>query len=299
MLKAPATIANIVCGYDVLGMALEKPFDEIIVSYSDIPGIQIHHTDEFNLPTDPKQNVAGIALQAMMDELEKSCGFNVQIHKNIMPGSGLGSSGASAIGVVAAANKLLGNKFTKNELLRFAMEGERCAGGLAHADNVAPCLFGGITLNMQDGGIEIDQLPFPPLYVTVIHPQIEIKTSDARKIIKKEVSMNKAIVQWSHIAGLVAGFCKGDYNLIRRSLHDVILEPVRSVLIPKFDELKAVSMKAGALGGGIAGSGPSVFMFCETESIAESVENEMTKVYAPIGLGFKTYVTTIKTSPLI
>lgn len=298
-IKAPATIANIVCGYDILGMALEKPFDEITVSLSENPGIKIHHLDDFQLPTHPELNVAGVALQAMINELESPMGFEITIQKNIMPGSGLGSSGASAIGVVAAANKLTGNKFTNHDLIRFGMEGERVAGGMAHADNVAPCLYGGITLNIPGPDVDIHQIPFPPLFVTVIHPQIEIKTSDARKIIRKEVTMTKAIFQWGHIAGLVAGLFKGDYDLISRSLKDVILEPARSVLIPKFDELKSQSLGAGALGGGISGSGPSVFMLSKTASIAKEIEQEMIKIYKPIGLDFKTYVTTIKPSPLL
>ncbi len=298
-LRVPATIANIVCGFDILGFAVREPFDTIQMRITKETGIQIHHTDNFGLPENPDMNVAGIALQAMLKELTDPPGISLQIHKHILPGSGLGSSGASAMGAVATANELFGNIFTPNQLIRFAMEGERMAGGVAHADNVAPCLFGGITLLTSDPDLQVTPLGYPELYVVILHPQIEVKTSDSRKIIKKEISLRKAVAQWSYVAGLVAGFCNKDYELIRRSLRDVIFEPARSLLIPNFSELRSVAIKAGALGGGIAGSGPSVFMLCETETIANEVETVMSQIYVSTGLDFKTYVTTINPSSLL
>lgn len=296
-LYAPATIANLVCGFDVLGMAINEPFDRITVSISDRPGIHIHHTDAFNLPEDPTLNVAGVALKSMLDQMKEPPGFDVTMHKNIMPGSGLGSSAASAMGVVAAANKLSGGYFSQKQLLQFAAEGEKLAGGIAHADNVAPCLLGGITLNCP--GFEIHSIPAPSLFVTVLHPQIEIKTSDARMIIKKEITLKKAITQWTNIAGLITGFFKNDHQLISASLCDVIFEPARSVMIPEFAALRLAGKNAGALGGGIAGSGPSVFMLSASEDIAFRVEAAMRQIYQFVPLEFKTYVTTIKSTPLL
>lgn len=299
VVKAPATIANIVCGFDVLGMALEEPYDMIKATLNDTPGIVISHSDDFELPTDPTKNVAGVALQAMLNHLKINSGFNLQIHKNILPGSGLGSSGASAMGAVVAANKLLNHPCTAEELVLFAMQGERIAGGVAHADNVAPCLYGGITVISTEGELRVDVLPVPELYVTIIHPQIEVKTSDSRKILKKEILLKNAVRQWSLVAGLITGIFKKDYSLIKRSLKDVIFEPVRSVLIPGFDEVKNASIEVGALGGGIAGSGPSIFMLSETEAIANDVEAVMKSTYNFIGVDFKTYVTTIKTTSIL
>lgn len=208
------------------------------VQRSEIPGIRIQHSDGFQLPTNPEQNVAGAALLALLQEYKQPAGFDIDIDKRIKPGSGLGSSAASAAGVVVAANHLLENPFSKEDLVRFAMAGEKLASGVKHADNIAPCIFGGITLIRSIFPLDIISLTVPSLYVTVVHPQIEIKTSDARQILRKEVLLKDAIRQWGNIAALVAGFMKNDYDLISRSLEDVIIEPVRSILIPGFDEVK-------------------------------------------------------------
>ncbi len=296
---APATIANLVCGFDVLGLALKDPCDVMKVSLSDQPGIRIQHNDDFNLPLIPSENVAGVALLDMMQELDDSYGFDIVIEKHIKPGSGLGSSAASAAGVVVAANHLLGNIFSKEDLVRFAMAGEKLASGVKHADNISPGIYGGVTLIRSIFPLDIISLPAPPMFVAVVHPQIEVKTSDARQILRKEVLLKDAIKQWGNIAGLVAGFMKNDYGLISRSLEDVIIEPVRSMLIPGFDDVKKKSVEAGALGGGISGSGPSIFMLCEKEDMAKKVEKIMKDIYDNIGLPYYTYVTTINNDGII
>jgi homoserine kinase len=290
---APATVANLVCGFDVLGMALNDPEDEMTLSVSDEPGIRIRHTDEYNLPELAEQNVSGAALFALMEEYDKPVGFDLVIHKCIMPGSGLGSSAASAAGAVVAANHLLGNIFSKEDLVRFAMNGEKLASGVKPADNISPCIYGGVTLIRSIFPLDIIALDAPPMFVTVVHPQIEVRTSDSRQILRKEIQLKDAIKQWGNIAGLVAGFMKKDYELIGRSLEDVIVEPVRSILIPGFDEVKMKSKEAGALGGGISGSGPSIFMLSKEESTAKAVEEIMKTIFEKIGIDYKTYVTNI------
>jgi homoserine kinase len=290
---APATVANLVCGFDVLGMALNSPQDVMELALSDEPGIRISHTDGYDLPVEPSQNVAGAALLALMQEYNKPVGFDLVVDKRIKPGSGLGSSAASSAGAVVAANHLIGNVFSNNDLTRFAMNGEKLASGVKHADNITPCIYGGVTLIRSIFPLDIVQLTAPPMYVTVVHPQIEVKTSDARQILRKEVQLKDAIKQWGNIAGLVAGFMKNDYGLISRSLEDVIIEPVRSILIPGFDDVKKRSKEAGALGGGISGSGPSIFMLSKEENTARQVEYVMTEVFMQLGIEFKTYVTTI------
>ncbi len=292
-IKSPATIANLVCGFDVLGLALNEPQDVMQVTLSEKPGIRIEHNDNYNLPVIPEQNVAGVALLELMQELDNAIGFDIIIEKHIKPGSGLGSSAASAAGVVVAANHLLKNKFSKQDLVRFAMAGEKLASGVKHADNISPCIYGGVTLIRSIFPLDIIALPAPSMFVTVVHPQIEVKTSDAREILRKEVLLKDAIKQWGNIAGLVAGFMQNDYGLISRSLEDVIIEPVRSMLIPGFDEVKKRSIAAGALGGGIAGSGPSIFMLCKEENTAKKIEAIMKDIYGSMGLAFYTYVTTI------
>jgi len=293
IVQAPATIANLVCGFDILGLALNAPQDIMEVSLKDERGITLSSSDAYDLPTDPEKNVSGAALLALMEAYEKPVGFHVHIDKQIKPGSGLGSSAASSAGAVVAANHLLGNIFSKEDLVRFAMNGEKVASGVKHADNITPCIYGGITLIRSIFPLDIVTLSGPPLFVTVVHPQIEVKTSDARQILRKEVQLKDAIRQWGNIAGLVSGFLKNDYELIGRSLEDVIIEPVRSILIPGFDEVKQRSKEAEALGGGISGSGPSIFMLSKGEATAKQVEQEMQQVYNRIGIDYKTYVTTI------
>lgn len=289
----PATIANLVCGFDILGLALQQPQDVMEMSLSDEPGIRIRHTDSYDLPADPLKNVAGVALQALINEGKIDVGFDIIIEKHVKPGSGLGSSAASSAGAVVAANHLLQNIFTKEDLTRFAMFGEKLASGVKHADNIAPCIFGGVILVRSIFPLDIIQLSSPPLHLAIVHPQIEVKTSDARQILRKEVQLKDAIKQWGNIAGLVTGFLKNDYELIGRSLEDVIIEPVRSILIPGFEEVKRKSMEAGALGGGISGSGPSIFMMSKDENVSRTVEEIMKGVYDKIGIEYKTYVTTI------
>lgn len=291
--SAPASVANLVCGFDVLGMSLEAPFDEMTMQLTDRPGLQIVHEDGYGLPEAPEKNVAGAALLALMKEIDPAIGFSLRINKQIKPGSGLGSSAASSAGAVAAANALLDNRFSGEDLVRFAMSGEKLASGVKHADNIAPCLYGGITLIRSIYPLDIVRLSFPPMYVTVVHPQIEVKTSDARQILRREVLLKDAIRQWGNIAGLVAGFMQGDYDLIGRSLEDVIIEPVRSILIPGFADVKQKCREAGALGGGISGSGPSVFMLSVEERTAQRVASEMQKIYGCLGIDFKIYVTRI------
>lgn len=290
---SPATIANMVCGFDVLGFAVKEPYDVMHIRLMDEPGIRIINEDDFNLPVEPQLNVAGAALMAMMDEMPKTLGFELRICKHIKPGSGVGSSAASAAGAVVAANYLLGEIFGKEDLVRFAMNGEKLASGVKHADNIAPCIYGGVTLIRSIFPLDIISLTAPDLYVTIVHPQIEVRTSDARSILKQQVLLKDAIRQWGNIGGLVAGLLKEDYALIGRSLEDVLIEPVRSILIPGFDEIKRKTKEAGALGGGISGSGPSIFMLSSSEATAKEVEKEMQMIYLRLGLPHHTYVTTI------
>jgi homoserine kinase len=304
-IKAPATVANMVCGFDILGFAVNSPYDEMEMRWmtraENEPSITIINIDNYNLPTDPEKNVAGAALIAFLEEYEEKQNssssskikFEVKINKLIKPGSGVGSSAASAAGAVVGANYLVGNIFSKDDLVRFAMNGEKLASGVKHADNIAPCIFGGVTLVRSIFPLEIIALPSPTLHVTIVHPQIEVRTSDARSILRQQVLLKDAIKQWGNIAGLVAGLMKPDYDLIGRSLEDVIIEPVRSILIPGFDALKLACKQAGALGGGISGSGPSIFMLSKTKEIAIAVEKEMKQLYDGIGLPHHTYVTSI------
>lgn len=292
-LKVPATVANLVCGFDILGMAVHDPYDEMEFRLLDTPEIIIKHTDSFGLPEEPSGNVAGIVLLKIQEYFNLKNGFEVIIHKHIKPGSGLGSSAASAAGAAFGANILLENKLSKEEMVYFAMFGEELASGVRHADNIAPCIYGGITLVKSTNPIDIIPLNSPDLFVTAVHPQVEVKTSDARQILKKNITLKSAVEQWGNIAGLVAGIQKNDFPLIGRSLNDVIIEPIRSILIPKFDEIKTRSLQLRALGGGISGSGPSVFMLSEQEETAEKIAQMMKSVYDEIEIESPVYVSKI------
>lgn len=290
---SPATVANLVCGFDILGMAIKEPCDIMELTLTNSPQVNICNKDQFNLPTEPAKNVAGVVLLSIIEKMNGTIGFDLETEKRIKPGSGIGSSAASAAGAAVAANYLLGNIFSDEEVVQFAMNGEKLASGVKHADNIAPCIYGGISLIRSIHPLDIVSINAPDLFVTVVHPQIEVRTSDARQILKQQILLKDAIRQWGNIAGLVTGFMKADYDLIGRSLEDVIIEPIRSILIPGFDEVKIKCKETGALGGGISGSGPSVFMLSRDEVTAYSVEQVMKNIYSGIGIEYNTYVTTI------
>ena len=293
----PATIANISCGFDVLGVALDSVGDEMVVRKTSEKGIRITKIEGQNLPLETEKNVAGIAGLALLEKTDYDGGFEIQIYKKIKAGSGIGSSAASSTGAVWAMNKLLGKPFSTLELVQFSMEGERLASGVAHADNVAPALFGGFTLVRSYDPLDVITIPSPDaLYATVIHPQIEVKTADSRKVLKTNITLADGIKQWGNVGGLVAGLFKEDYDLIGRSLEDHIVEPIRSILIPGFDDVKTAAIASGALGCGISGSGPSIFAFSKGIETAENVGQAMKEVYKNIRIDFDVHVSKINTS---
>ena len=291
---APASVANISCGFDVLGVCLDRIGDTLDIQETSTAGIQITEIRGQDLPRDPKKNVASVAGMALLADHKSKRGFEIKIEKGIQAGSGIGSSSASAAGAVVGINHLLGNPYTNKELISFAMEGERVACGTAHADNVAPVLLGGFTLVRSLNPLDVVPLHTPlELVVTIIHPEIEIKTSDARAVLLDKLQLKQAIAQTANLGALVTGLFKEDYELIRRSLVDHIVEPVRSILIPGFAELKKSANKAGALGTGISGSGPSVFALSKGISTAKNVEHAMRNVYDKIGVPYNTFISTI------
>lgn len=290
----PATIANVSCGFDVLGLALENVGDEMQITKTEKPGIHIIEIIGQDLPLETNKNVAGVAGMALLKKSDYKGGFEVRIDKKIKPGSGIGSSAASSSGAVWAMNELLHKPFSKLELVRFAMQGEKLASEVAHADNVAPAIFGGFTLVRSYAPLDIVPIHTPSeLYATVIHPQIEIKTADSRKILKTSITLENGIKQWGNLGGLVAGLFTEDYDLISRSLEDHIVEPLRCILIPGFDSVKSSAIGAGALGCGISGSGPSIFALSKGEKIAKNVAVSIANTYDTIGLPYDIHVSKI------
>lgn len=292
----PATIANVSCGFDVLGLALEAVGDVMTVRKTPQKGITFTQITGQDVPLEVENNVAGVAGLAFLEKSTYDGGFEIAIDKRIKPGSGIGSSAASAAGAVWAMNALTGHPFSNLELVALAMQGEKLASGAAHADNVAPALYGGFTLVRSYDPLDVVSIPTPSeLFATVIHPQIEVKTADSRKILKTKISLAQGIQQWGNVGGLVAGLFQEDYDLIRRSLHDAIVEPIRSILIPGFNALKANAIAAGALGCGISGSGPSVFALSQGEAIAQNVAESMRNTYKNIDVAFDIHVSKINT----
>ena len=295
-LFSPATVANVACGFDVLGLCLDTIGDEMVVRKVDKKGVRITKIEGFKLPFETELNVAGVSALAMYQELQPDCGFEIEIKKNIKPGSGIGSSAASAVGSVYGINALLGSPLNKTQLTQFAIKGEALASGSEHADNIAPALFGGFTLVKSVSPLEILQIPSPDnLYVTIIHPQIEIKTAISRAILPKNVPLENAINQWANVGSFIHSLHTSDYPLMQRSLHDVIIEPHRSKLIPHYNEVKQQTLNAGALGTNISGSGPSIFSLCEGIENANKVRDVMRNIYSNTGIEFDVHVSKINT----
>jgi len=293
-LFSPATVANVSCGFDVLGFCLEAIGDEMVIRKTANKGVKITKIEGYDLPFEVKKNVAGVSALALYEAANPDFGFEIEIYKKIKPGSGVGSSSASAAGSVYGMNVLLGSPYTPLELTSFAIKGEALASKSEHADNIAPALYGGFTWVKSLEPLEILQIPTPDdLFAVVIHPQIEIKTADARKILPKDISLKNAIIQWSNVGSLIHGLHSNNYELISRSLEDVIVEPFRSQLIPGFGTIKKAALEHGALGTGISGSGPSVFSLCKSQTTAIKVEKAIRKAYSKYTIPFEIYVSKI------
>jgi homoserine kinase len=290
----PATIANLNCGFDVLGLCLEGIGDEMIVRKSTVKGIKITKITGADLPLETEKNVAGVAALAIIQDLDLEFGFEIEIYKKIKAGSGIGSSSASAAGAVFGINELLGKPFLKHELVAFAMKGEILASGSEHADNVAPCLLGSFTLVRGYNPLDVIRIESPlNIYAVILHPHIEIKTADARAVLQPMIPLKDAITQTGNLGGLIAGLYTNDYELISRSLNDVIIEPMRKHLIPNFNEVKNAAIQNGALGSGISGAGPSIFALCKGQNSAEKVAFAMSESYQNTGIMFDIHISKI------
>ncbi|MEY4357520.1 MAG: Homoserine kinase [Pseudomonadota bacterium] len=283
---APASVANVAIGFDILGFAVDALGDRITVTRTAQPGVRIVSTTGVatDLPSDPERNTAGRALLALNVAAKPDFGFELQIEKGIPLGSGLGGSAASAVGAVVAANALLARPFTKLELLKFAMQGEVVASGSMHVDNIAPCLFGGLTLTVGIDDPRIKRIPVPKGICAVItHPHMFLSTKQARAILKREVGMADFVWQTANLAGFISGCYTNDLEMIRECLNDVVIEPQRRQLIPGFSAVHAAAISAGALGCSISGAGPTMFAWA-LEPQAERVRSAMLAEFARNGV---------------
>lgn len=300
---APASVANVGVGFDILGFALDRPGDEIEVNWAEAPGLRITAitgTGDKQLPLAVEKNTAGFAAQRMLEHLGETRGIEMRIHKKMPFGSGLGSSAASAAAGVMAINELLGRPMTKREMLGFAVAGEEIADGAYHADNVAPSLLGGIIFIRDNRTLDVHELPVPEdLHAVVVYPEVEILTKDAREVLSDRVSLRRFIQQNGNLGALLIALYEGDYALLGRALDDVVIEPQRARLIPYFYEVKQAALAAGALGASISGAGPSIFALCQGAGLARAVGVAMQAVYAPTPISCQCFISPINQSGAI
>jgi homoserine kinase len=294
---APATVANMACGYDILGFAIDAPGDMIIANKSNTKGLKISTItgDGGKLPKVITKNTAGFAALKMLHHLGlEDEPIDLEIHKRMPFGSGLGSSAASAAGAVMAVNELIGRPLEKRDMLSFAVAGEQIADGAWHADNVAPSLLGGITLIRDNATLDVHKIPVPlGMFATVVHPDIEVMTKEARAILSDQTTLSSLIAQTGSVASLIVGLYQSDFGLIGRSLRDYVIEPQRSKLIPGFYDVQDAAMKAGVLGCSISGAGPSIFALSNNSNIAENAAVEMQKVFTDLKIASQIYVSPI------
>jgi homoserine kinase len=289
---APATVANVSCGFDILGFAIDAMGDVVEIQLTNTPDLRVVSIegDSGRLPYEVEKNTCTVAIQAMLDELGQQVGMDITLKKGLPLGSGMGSSAASAVAALVAANHLLGAPFEKKSLLPFAIAAEKAACGAGHADNVAPSLLGGFVLIRDYHPLDVIKLHVPDgLHCTLLHPHFELKTSDSRSVLRDNVSLKHSTIQSGNVAGLIAGLFLEDFDLIGRSLRDVIAEPYRATLIPGFYEVNEPVKAAGALGMGISGSGPTLFTLSKGAEVSESIIKAAQEVYDAIGLGVDAY----------
>jgi len=295
---APATVSNMGSGFDIIGFPIEGAGDTITAYRNDTSEVRIVKVSGYSdIPTDPGKNVASHAVQKMLDSLDSHQGFDLEIHKSVMPGSGLGSSASSSAAAVVAVNELLGKPYTKRELVHFAMEGEALVSGGRHADNVAPAILGGIVLVRSYDPLDIINIPPPEsLWIMVFHPQIEIRTDLGRSVIMDRIALKDAVKQWGNVGGLIAGLYTSNYDLIGDSMEDLIAEPYRAELIPGYQEMKKVALSNGAKGFTISGSGPAFFAVCDSREKSEQVKEAVSRDYEKYQVDFLTYISRVDRS---
>ena len=294
---APATVANVVCGYDVLGFAVNAPGDEVVMTRKEAPGVVISKItgDEGRLPLDPFKNTVSASVQHYLEHIARQdIGVTIELHKKMPIGSGLGSSSASTVAGLFAINNLMGKPLTNMELVPFAMKGEELACGYGHADNVAPALLGGFVLIRSYEPLDVISLPSPEgMYAAIVYPEVDVPTKDARQMIRSKVLLKDAVTQWGNVGGLISGLFLKDYDLIGRSMVDVLVEPTRSILIPEFYNMRALAMENGAIGFGISGSGPSVFALTRDEATARNITNALQQLLKSININSLAYVSPV------
>lgn len=297
---APASIGNVAVGFDMLGLALAGVGDRVSAEPNDAPGVVVREVRGLDgelhpyLSTDPRENTASIAAQALWDAHGGDRGVAITVRKGVPLQSGMGSSAASAVAAVVAVNALLAKPLATEKLLPYALEGEKYAsGGGLHADNVAPSLLGGLVLCPAVLLPEVVRLPVPEgVSAVLLHPELQINTAHARRSLAKGYSMQQWLQQQGYLAGFVAACAAGDIDLLRRTLHDVIIEPQRAAAVSCFADVRDAALRSGALGCSLSGSGPSLFALCEDRK-ARNVASAMEQACRSLGIDCQSWVSPI------
>lgn len=295
---APASVSNLNCGFDVLGFALDAPGDKVELRANNSGVVRIGGItgDGGLLPREAEKNTASAVIQRYLDQTGIRQGVDVFVHKMMPLNSGLGSSAASSVAALVAINAMMGNLLSREALLPLALEGERLACGHAHADNVAPSLLGGLVLIRSYDPLEVVSLPVPPdLWCVVVHPDVSVPTKTARQMLPVQIPLGTAVRQWGNLAGLVAALFRNDMALLARSMHDGIAEPVRSPLIPHFDDMKQAALQEKAIAFGISGSGPTIFAFADEQHKALLLAKKLSALLDEKGIRNEAYVSRINT----
>ena len=294
-LRAPATVANLSCGFDILGICLKNPYDEIIITKNSNRNviIEIQDSEFSNIPSNPKENTGGIPAELIINDLKLNFGFNIKIKKGIPLCGGLGSSAATAAGVVYGINELLNLKMPLEKLIKYSLEGEKLSSKSPHADNIGPCLMGGLVLIRDTAKFDLINIPIGEFYLAIVHPDIKVDTKTARQILPKQIELNTAVKQWGNIASLTYGFASNQIDIIKKSMKDYIIEPVRSNFIPGYFNVKDAALNAGAIGCSISGSGPSIFALFESKDNAQKAMEHMKKELEKISINFHSYISPV------
>lgn len=291
---APATVANLSCGFDVLSLALEGVGDTLTFRQSEQPGLRITQITGAELPTDPAKNIVTVVAQKLLRDHGVDIGLDIEIEKGVLPGSGLGSSASSGVAAALAASQFLPEPLVYGDLIPYAIEGEMLVSDAYIADNVAASMLGGMVLIRSAKPLHLSQLPVPEqLWVVVVRPHRVVETSMSRSILPTEVPMDSAIAQSANLGSFVHALHSDDYELMAECLSDQLAEPARKELIPEFEPIRQVAMNAGAIGGGISGSGPGIYHLCRGEEAANNVADAIKECCESLEIGFDLYVSRV------
>ena len=293
---APASVANVAVGFDVLGFSFPALGDRVTVRRRPEGRRELYvavhpsSVEDGELPTSPDRNTASAAVRSLLDAVGDTGAFDVEIHKGVPVAAGLGGSASSAVAGAVAANALLHQPLAHEDLLTHAVAGEAVASGASHADNVAPSLLGGLVACLPSDPIRAIRVALPlDLHCVVVHPRLTVETRQARKALPNQISLAQHVTQSGRLAGFLLACQAGDFAMLRETMRDDLIEPLRSRAVPGFDEVQRAAQDAGAIACSIAGSGPSVFAWVPSMTGGEAVAAAIVDAFAAVDLASRSW----------